>query len=285
MRKVLLVYLLTIALPAVLVALGGLYLVRHEVLRLQAEERMFAAQSGKRLVMRAQSELLETARRLVEQQSSSDDRLVRNTFEWTEHDGLVRPARETATRSEIDFLNRFSGFLTVRQPWLARNSPDEGWKATDHGPRGELLYWRRTGPDRVVGFELRMQEVANRLSPEKPYDADTRRVWLIGGCLVALLVLSLVGGGAGLLLFARNARRESRRKVELVTQAAHELRTPLANIQLYSEILKERRYETEVERDEALDAVAGESHRLVKVVLDKALFGVLDPKEKGGDHA
>ena len=284
MRKIVLVYLLMIALPAVLVALGGLHLVRREVLRLHQDEQAHAAQAGTRLVARAQKELLETARRLVAA-PYSDDRLVRNTFEWTGQDGLVRPRRETATRAELDFLNRFSGFLTMRQPWLARNAPDEGWKATDHGPHGELLYWRRRGAGRVVGFELRMQEVANRLPPEKPYVADTRPVWLIGGCLVALLVLSLVGGGAGLLLFARDARRESRHKTELVTQAAHKLRTPLANIQLYAEIVKERRYETESERDEALDAVAGESRRLVEIVLDKALFGVLDQPGKESDHA
>ena len=259
MRKIVLVYLLMIALPAVLVALGGLHLVRREALRLRQDEQTHAAQAGTRLVARAQKELLETARRLVAA-PYSDDRLVRNTFEWTDQDGLVHPRRETATRSELDFLNRFSGFLTMRQPWLARNAPDEGWKATDHG-------------------------VANRLPPEKPYVADTRPVWLIGGCLVALLVLSLVGGGAGLLLFARNARRESRRKTELVTQAAHELRTPLANIQLYAEIVKERRYETESERDEALDAITDESRRLVRVVLDKALFGVLDTNEKESGHA
>ena len=263
MRKIVLVYLLMIALPAVLVALGGLHLVRREVLRLHQDEQAHAAQAGTRLVARAQKELLETARRLAAEPSPSDDRLVRNTFEWTGQDGLVRPRRETATRAELDFLNRFSGFLTMRQPWLARNAPDEGW----------------------VGFELRMQEVANRLPPEKPYVADTRPVWLIGGCLVALLVLSLVGGGAGLLLFARNARQESRHKTELVTQAAHKLRTPLANIQLYAEIVKERRYETESERDEALDAVAGESRRLVEIVLDKALFGVLDQPGKESDHA
>ena len=60
---------------------------------------------------------------------------------------------------------------------------------------------------------------------------------------------------------------------------------PLANIQLYAEIVKERRYETESERDEALDAVAGESRRLVEIVLDKALFGVLDQPEEESDHA
>ena len=121
MRKIVLVYLLMIALPAVLVALGGLHLVRREVLRVRQDEQTHAAQAGTRLVTRAQKELLETARRLVAELSSSDDRLVRNTFEWTDQDGLVRPRRETATRSELDFLNRFSGFLTMRQPWLARN--------------------------------------------------------------------------------------------------------------------------------------------------------------------
>ena len=57
------------------------------------------------------------------------------------------------------------------------------------------------------------------------------------------------------------------------------------NIQLYAEIVKERRYETESERDEALDAVAGESRRLVEIVLDKALFGVLDQPGEESDHA
>ena len=59
MRKVLLVYLLMIALPAVLVALGGLHLVRREVLRLHQDEQAHAAQAGTRLVARAQKELLE----------------------------------------------------------------------------------------------------------------------------------------------------------------------------------------------------------------------------------
>ena len=44
-------------------------------------------------------------------------------------------------------------------------------------------------------------------------------------------------------------------------------------------------YETESERDEALDAITDESRRLVKVVLDKALFGVLDTNEKESGHA
>ena len=102
----------------------------------------------------------------------------------------------------------------------------------------------------------------------------------------AMLVLSLAGGGAGLLFLAHRARRESRRKTAVITAVAHEIRTPLANVQLYSEIVKERRYESEAERDEALDAVADESRRLVEIVLDKALLGVIDKAgEDGGGHA
>ena len=37
--------------------------------------------------------------------------------------------------------------------------------------------------------------------------------------------------------------------------------------------------------DEALDAITDESRRLVRVVLDKALFGVLDTTEKEAGHA
>ena len=140
--------------------------------------------------------------------------------------------------------------------------------------------------DTVIGFELRMKVVEAALPPEAPFVADVRPVRLIGGCLVALLVLSLVGGGATLLLLAHAARRESRRKTAVITAVAHELRTPLANVQLYSEIVKERRYESDAERDEALDAVADESRRLVEIVLDKALFGVIEGvDEDGGHHA
>ena len=60
MRKIVLVYLLMIALPAVLVALGGLHLVRREVLRLHQDEQAYAAQAGTRLVARAQKELPES---------------------------------------------------------------------------------------------------------------------------------------------------------------------------------------------------------------------------------
>ena len=94
-------------------------------------------------------------------------------------------------------------------------------------------------------------------------------------------MLSLSGGGAGLLLLAHGARRESRRKTAVITAVAHELRTPLANVQLYGEILKERRYGSDAERDEALDVVTGESRRLVEIVLDKALLGVIE--KAGGD--
>ena len=286
MRKALLVYLLTIAVPAVLVAVGGLCLVRGEVARLRQKERAYAMDAGRRLSVRAQRELLGTVRDLAARYPADGDRLVRNAFKWTERDGLVEPARATATRQELDFLNRFSGFLTTRQPWLKRDAPDEGWKATDHGPHGELLYWRRMTDGAVVGFELRMSEVEARVSAEEQKGADVRPVWLLGGCLIALLVLSLAGGGAGLLFLAHRARRESRRKTAVITAVAHELRTPLANVQLYSEIVKERRYETEAERDEALDAVASESRRLAEIVLDKALLGVIDKAgEDGGGHA
>ena len=175
MRKIVLVYLLMIALPAVLVALGGLHLVRREVLRLHQDEQAHAAQAGTRLVARAQKELLETARRLAAEPSPSDDRLVRNTFEWTGQDGLVRPRRETATRAELDFLNRFSGFLTMRQPWLARNAPDEGWKTTDHGPHGELLYWRRRGAGRV-GWRIAFRP-RSRTSPTRAPSGSSAGAW------------------------------------------------------------------------------------------------------------
>ena len=97
MRKALLVYLLTIAAPAVLVAVGGLFLVRGEVARLRQEERVYAMDAGRRLSARAQRELLGTVRDLAVRYPADGDRLVRNAFKWTRGDGLVEPLRATAT--------------------------------------------------------------------------------------------------------------------------------------------------------------------------------------------
>ena len=106
MRKIVLVYLLMIALPAVLVALGGLHLVRREVLRLRQDEQAHAAQAGMRLVARAQKELLETARKgRIKLQATEQVMII---------DSLVLP--KTEVLNAIKISSAFAGTRSNTKP-------------------------------------------------------------------------------------------------------------------------------------------------------------------------
>lgn len=283
MSKNLILYLAMIVLPAVLVAVGGARLVQNEVRRIKEDEQILAAGRKARALERAQNDLAPELRKAIDA-AKYDEALVRNIFLWTPAQGLVEPSRARATKSQKDFLNRFSGFLTNRQPWVSDPTLPEGWKQTDHGLHGELLFWKRQSDGSVAGCELRTQEVLARHPPEQESARSTRGVYLLGGCLVALLVLTLAAGGAHLLFAIRRVRAESFRKTQVLEKVSHDLRTPLANVRLYGELLKERRLADEKERDAALDTVADESEKIVRLVLDTAYLGVIDlPEGRGKD--
>lgn len=93
---------------------------------------------------------------------------------------------------------------------------------------------------------------------------------------LAMVVLSsivIVAGVATILLAAERERRISALKSDFVANVSHELKTPLALIRMFGEILQSGRIASDQKRQEYLDIIVSESERLsalIENVLDFA---------------
>ena len=105
---------------------------------------------------------------------------------------------------------------------------------------------------------------------------DTPVLLLLGGCLLALLVASLVAGGWLLVRTARREHLDALRKTDFVDNVSHELKTPLAGIRLSAELLAEGRIPEGPRRDKTLRSILSESDRLDRLVSKLLDFGRLE---------
>ncbi len=91
--------------------------------------------------------------------------------------------------------------------------------------------------------------------------------------MVVLSCAVIVLGVAAILLAAERERRTSALKSEFVANVSHELKTPLALVRMFAELLQSGRVTSEAKRQEYLDIIVGESERLsalIENVLDFA---------------
>lgn len=101
-----------------------------------------------------------------------------------------------------------------------------------------------------------------------------------GTALAALAALGVLVG-LGLYAYRESTRqvREASQRVNFVTQVSHELKTPLANIRLYAELLEE-----ELETDEGarrrVGIIVSESQRLARLIENVLVFA----KVRRGTH-
>ena len=105
-----------------------------------------------------------------------------------------------------------------------------------------------------------------RLDPNPLHASPAASRLALGAVLFALLLLSLVAGGAVLLRAARRERLDALRKTDFVSNVSHELRTPLTAIRTYAELLAEGRLPDPARRRRALDVISAESARLSRLV-------------------
>ncbi len=87
-----------------------------------------------------------------------------------------------------------------------------------------------------------------------------------GVAMLLLLILALCGAAAAFAFDARRTRRQSAAHKAFVADISHRLRTPLTGICLNADLLKEKRLETEAERDDAIADIADNSARLTGLV-------------------
>ena len=109
---------------------------------------------------------------------------------------------------------------------------------------------------------------------------DGSLLWPVGVCLGFLLcgvlgVFSIMLGRA-----ARRAREDDVRKTAFVSNASHELKTPLAAIRIWTEMLSSGRLKTDERRQHALDVIAEENGRMIRLVDNLLDFSRLEGKRK-----
>jgi signal transduction histidine kinase len=92
----------------------------------------------------------------------------------------------------------------------------------------------------------------------------------LGWALAALFVAVLLGAGLAAVTLA--ARETARLRRALAASVSHDLRTPLAQIRMFTEMLLMQRERSEQERTRWLEAIERESHRLSNVMDNLLLF-------------
>ena len=110
-------------------------------------------------------------------------------------------------------------------------------------------------------------------------DIAIARILWISGCVVGLMFLALVAGGWLLVRAARQAREESLKKTDFVSNITHEFKTPLTAICLCAELAQDDMLGHE-RRQKALKAIAAESKRLKELVINVLDFSRIEKNRR-----
>ena len=100
-----------------------------------------------------------------------------------------------------------------------------------------------------------------------PVVVDSRSwLWLAGVCFVGLLTAYMVLAAVQLWRAAERARRDDELKTRFVSDVSHELKTPLAAMGLWADMLSDGRLADEGRRRHALDVIREEKDRMLRMV-------------------
>ncbi len=100
--------------------------------------------------------------------------------------------------------------------------------------------------------------------------------WPIVVALGAMLVIVFAGGAWLLVRAATKARRDDMMKTTFLSNASHELKTPLAGIGLWTDLLRGGRLATDERRAHAYYVIAAENARMVRLVENLLDFSRLE---------
>ncbi len=101
-------------------------------------------------------------------------------------------------------------------------------------------------------------------------------LWPIGTALGVLIAAVFATGAVLLMRAAARARRDDRMKTTFLSNASHELKTPLAAIGLWVDLLLAGRLATDERRSRAYEVIAAENARMVRLVENLLDFSRLE---------
>lgn len=270
-------YLLLICLPAaVLTGLGIVFLARQsaaaaaradEVRQARAEQVSADVQDA---VLDSGVDAAARPEALLALEAGEAGAHPRGAFEWAPRTGLVWhrgvPAPVVADLARRTFLKDWTDGSRAS----AKKPPKRGHFAWGEGPDAVSVFWAR-GPandGRVLGVVFAGDPVASG-----PVGAT---LWPIALLLAVLLACVLVAGAWLMARAAAKARRDDETKTTFVSNASHELKTPLAGIGLWIDLLRKGRLRTDEQRAHAYDVIAGENARMVRLVQNLLDFSRLE---------
>jgi two-component system phosphate regulon sensor histidine kinase PhoR len=124
---------------------------------------------------------------------------------------------------------------------------------------------------RVQVSPLASEELAKRV--------ENRRLLEI--TMVSLSGIVIVAAAIAILVVSEKERRISALKSEFVANVSHELKTPLALVRMFAEMLQSGRVQSDAKRQEYLDIIVRESERLSALIENVLDFARLE-RGKGG---
>ncbi len=130
-------------------------------------------------------------------------------------------------------------------------------------------------PTTLYGWRVQVSPLA---SEELADRVENRR--LLEMTMVSLSCIVIVLGAIAIVLVAEKERRVSALKSEFVANVSHELKTPLALVRMFAEMLQTGRVGSDAKRQEYLDIIVRESERLSALIENVLDFARL---ERGRD--
>jgi signal transduction histidine kinase len=147
-------------------------------------------------------------------------------------------------------------------------------------PDGRTLDWQRPFAALELHESLPRWEVASYLADPGLFASQVRLRTSLLWLLVAILVASIGGGGAFVLLGLGHELRAAQQRTTFVANVSHELKTPLTSIRMFAEMLRDGRQADPERRQRYLDLMVAESGRLARLVNNVLDFSQLEQGRK-----
>lgn len=179
---------------------------------------------------------------------------IRGRFVWTNAGGgkiLWQDGLSPEVVERVAHMSRWNEWTTD-----GRNRASRGMMLFGDPPRHVL--WARSGND-LFGAEFDGYPLRREPPP---------RLWVVGMCIFAILLLILAAAGLRLVCAARKAREEDLVKTRFLDNVSHELKTPCASIEIWADLLFRGKLDDKPDkRRKAVETIVRENARMTRLVV------------------